>query len=132
MANPEILNLDIGSVELRDGAFRDGALVFAGAATVLQGTILGRVTASGKFTPFVVGGTGGEEIPKAVLTYEVTATGAGDIQIRALTSGVVKKDKLVIDADGDDSNITEAILDQLRDYNISAVDAFELGRLDNQ
>lgn len=132
MADPVITNVDIGSPELHSGEFRDGALVFAGAGTSLAGTILGRVTASGKFTPFVIGGSGGEEIPKAVLTYDVTATGAGDIQIRALTSGAVKKDKLIIAADGDGSNITEAILDQLRDYNISPVDAFELGRLDNQ
>ena len=71
------------------------------------------------------------EIPKAVLTYDITATGAGDVQGRAMTSGRVLAPRLIVHADGDNSNITDAILDQLRDYSITAVPSVELNILDN-
>jgi len=129
MANVEITNIDLGSVVFESGDFRDGLLTFAGAATMKSGTILARDSTNNKFVPFVVGGsTNGNGIPKAVLTYDVVATAAGDIPIRAMTSGAVRKQRLVINADGNASNITEAILDQLRDYKISTVDVQELGQ----
>lgn len=129
MANYESTNIDLGSVTFESGTYRDGLLTFADAGTVLAGTILARDSVSGKFVPFVVGGsTNGNGVPKAVITYEVTATGAGDIAIRAMTEGKVRKQRLVIAADGDDSNITEAILDQLRDYDIATVDVQQLGQ----
>ena len=132
MANLTVTNNDLGSVILKDAEFRDELLVFAGAATAVEGTILARVTASGKLTPFVIGGAGGAEIPKAILTYDVTAAGAGDESIRAGVSGSYRKERLIVDADGDGSNITDAILDQLRDYGLVPIDVEELATLDNQ
>lgn len=90
------------------------------------------VVANGKMVPFVIGGVAGAGIPKTVLTYGVTAAGAGDESIRNLVSGEVRKEKLIIDADGDGSNITDAILDQLRDYEITPIDVQELNIQDNQ
>lgn len=71
-------------------------------------------------------------MPKAILTYDVTATAAGDVPIRAGVAGGYRKERLVIDADGDDSNVTPAILDQLRAYGLVPVNVNELGILDNQ
>lgn len=132
MPNLTVTNNDLGSVILKDAEFRDELLIFAGAGTVVEGTILARVTASGKLTPFVIGGAGGAEIPKAILTYGVTAAGAGDESIRAGVSGSYRKERLVVDADGDGSNITNAILDQLREYGLVPIDVEELATLDNQ
>jgi hypothetical protein len=42
MANIDITNVDLGSVELADGEFRDETLTFAGADTFAEGTILAR------------------------------------------------------------------------------------------
>lgn len=132
MANIIITNLNIGNVVLKSGESEDGALVFAGAATIKEGTILARDSVSLKFVPFVKGGTTNENgIPKAVITYEVIATGAGDIQVRVLISGVVRKELLVIDADGDDTNVDAKVRDQLRDYNIDVVNVQELAEIDN-
>ena len=136
MSNITITNNDLGNV-VYDGSassgFRDGFLVFAGVATVLEGTILARDSVSLKFVPYVKGGVTNENgIPKAVLTYEVTSTGAGDVAVRPLVEGAVCKERLVIDADGDASNIDAAVLDELRDYSIVAVDVKELNILDNQ
>ena len=90
------------------------------------------VVANGKLVPFVIGGVAGAGIPKTVLTYDVVAAGAGDESIRSLISGSVRTEKLIIDADGDGSNITDAILDQLRNYGIVPQNVSELNILDNQ
>lgn len=133
MSNITVTNVDIGNVILKDGEFRDDLLTFAGAATVKEGTILARDSVSLKLVPFVKGGVTNENgIPKAVLTYDVTATGAGDVAIRDMVSGSVRAQRLVIDADGDASNVDAAVLDQLRDYALVSIDVQELNILDNQ
>ena len=81
---------------------------------------------------FEGGSTNENGIPKAVLTYDVTATGAGDEQARVMVAGEVRKNKLIIDADGDDSNVDAAVIDQLRDYGIVPIDCPELNIQDNQ
>lgn len=114
-----------GGIELQDGQFRDELLTFVGAATLLKGTILARL-ASGKLVPFAPGGSGGAEIPKALLTYDVTRASAGDEPIRALVRGVVNRNRLIIAADGNGNNITASHLDALRDYGITPIDVQQL------
>jgi hypothetical protein len=133
MDNLTITNVDIGNVILQDADFRDELLTFGGAATVLEGTILARDSVSGKLVPFVKGGVTNENgIPKAIVTYDVVAAGAGDVAIRAGVAGKYRKERLVIDADGDASNVDDVVIDQLRDYGLVAIDVQELGILDNQ
>lgn len=90
------------------------------------------VAADGNLIPFAIAGAGGAQVAKAILTYDVTRTGSGDEPIRAMISGSVRKERLIIDADGDGSNITDAILDELRDFSIVSTDVQELNILDNQ
>lgn len=128
-----ITNNDLGSVELKDGVFTDDLLTFAGAATVLDGTILARDSVSLKLVPFVKGGVANENgIPKAIVTYDIVAAGAGDIAVRSAIGGQVVISRLIIDADGDGSNIDNAVLDQLRDFTIVGQNVQELNILDNQ
>lgn len=134
MANSKIQNIDRGSLELGDAVYRDELLTFGGADTLLAGTLLARHSTSGKLIPYVKTDTptNGNNVPKAVLPYEVSATAAGDVPIRALVAGKVKRERLVVDADGDDSSLTDAILDELRDFGIVAIDTQQLSQLDNQ
>lgn len=132
MPNMTVKNVDLGNVILQDAKFRDELLTFAGAATVAEGTILARNSVSGKLVPFAVGGIEGTNLPKAILTYDVTAAAAGDVAIRAGVAGGYRKERLVIAADGSDVNVTDAILDQLRDYGFVPVNVAELGQFDNQ
>lgn len=128
-----ITNNDLGSVIIEKGEFRDDLLTFGGAGTVVAGTILARDSVSLKLVPYVKGGVTNENgIPKAVLTYDVTAAGAGDVAIRDMVSGKLDASRLVIDADGDASNIDAAVLDQLRSYSLVAIDVTELSAYDNQ
>ncbi len=123
---------DVGTVQVRDCEFRDDLLTLGGADVIAAGTILARSSASLKLVIFVKGGvSNGNGIPKCVLAHEVTALGAGDEPVRVIQSGVLNKSKLIIDADGDDTNVDAAVLDQLRDYKIEAVSVAQLGRLDN-
>ncbi len=133
MSNITVTNNDLNSPILSDAQFRDDTLTFAGADTLVAGTILARDSSTEKLVIYVKGGTTNENgIPKAILTYDVTATGAGDVQIRAGVAGSYRKEKLVIDADGDDSNIDAPVIDQLRSYGLVPIDVQELNIQDNQ
>jgi len=90
------------------------------------------LVANGKMVPFAIAGLGGAQVPNAVITFDSIAAGAGDEAIRAMIAGKVRKQRLIIDADGDGSNITDEILDQLRDFTVVSVDVQELNKLDNQ
>lgn len=133
MANLTTTNLNIGSSILQEADFRDDTLTLAGADTIVAGTILARDSSTLKLVLFVKGGTTNENgIPKVILTDEVVATGAGDSAVRVAVAGKFRKERLIIDADGDDSNIDAAVIDQLRDYGLTPINVTELNDLDNQ
>lgn len=131
MANPETTYIDLGNIELEGGKFRDEYLTAAGAHTFLRGTILARSSATGKLVPYASGGANGAGTALAVLTYEVVAAGAGDIPIRALVAGEVNRTRLIVDADGNGTNVTSAVVDSLRDYAIVATDVQQLANAYN-
>jgi len=129
----QVTNIDLGSVVLNNAQYSDDLLTFSGAGTVKAGTILARDSASKKLIPFVKGGITNENgIPKAIITYAVTASGAGDVSVNILLGGQIRKEKLVIAADGDDSNVDAVVTDQLRSYGITSFNVGLLTALDNQ
>ena len=87
------------------------------------------VAADGTMVVFSPTGAGGAQIPTAVLTYEVSATGAGTVSVRPCIAGPVRRDKLVVDGGG---TVTDTIVDQLRDFGIIARSVSELNIFDNQ
>ncbi len=131
-----ITNLDTGSVSLRDTEHQDDIVKFTGADTYVEGTILARDTADDKLIAYVKDGvTLGNGIPVAIITARagVVATGAGDIAARVAVKGVFILERLVIDADGDSSNIDDGVKDELRDSGLAvALTAPERQILDNQ
>lgn len=130
--NMTIENHDLGSVAIGNNEYQSGIVEFPGADTYEEGTILGRLTATSKFVAYDSGGSGGAEIPKAVLNTQLIATGAGDVPTRPMISGKVRADKLIIHGTGPGVGITDAVKDQLRDYGIIAMDSKDLSLLDNQ
>lgn len=105
----------------------DGGTDFSAGATATL-----TVTADGKLVPFNPAGAGGAQRPLAVLTHDCSRTGAGDVAIRAMISGKVNKNRLIIDVDGTGANITASILDQLRRAGVVAIDVKDMSVLDNQ
>lgn len=134
MQNSIVTNVDTSGVILSDAWHEDDVLVTVGAdVTLLKGTIMARDSVSGKLVDFVKGGSTNENgIPKVVLTSDLVFPVAGDHGVRAMVSGKVRLEKLVIVADGDASNVDKAVADQLRNYNITAISVTELAQLDNQ
>lgn len=90
------------------------------------------VAADGDMVVFSTTGIGGAQIPKAVLTYEETQTGAADVAARVMVDGTVRKERLVIDGSAAGVGITDEIIEQLRDFSIISGDVDELNILDNQ
>lgn len=70
------------------------------AGTLLVGTVLGKVTATGKYKRAVQSAVDGSEVAAAIVTTEVAILGATDKAMVALTRGPsrVSKAGLVLDA----------------------------------
>lgn len=133
MATLEITNNDTAVLEVWDPVYQKETVTFAGADTLAAGTILARDSVSQKLVIYVKGGSTNENgIPKVVLPHELVATGAGDLPADVLVGGQVRFSQLIIDADGDNSNIDAAVKDQLRDYGIVSRETTQLSELDNQ
>ena len=131
--NMTVVNNDLGGSIIDDAEFQDDIITFAGADTFAAGTILARDSVSELLVLYVKGGVANENgIPKVILTYDVTAVGAGNINARVAVSGKYRKEKLMIDVDGDDSNIDQPVKDQLRDYGLVPLNVDELNIQDNQ
>ena len=131
-------NLTTTNFETKDGVrgvkkSEQAILTVAGASTIARLTILGRITADGKYGVYNVGDTpAGTITPVAVLLNEVVATGAGDYPCGVMLQGVVSEDKLIINGSEAGVGITEAIKDALRTFDISVQSEQECARLDNQ
>ena len=126
-------NVDIGNVLLAYGEFRDYTLTGTANDVIAEGTILSRNTTTQNLQLFVAGGSSaGNGVPSSILLYPVTIPTGGSISVRALVSGVVRKERLIIDADGDDRNVNNAVIDQLRSLALIPINTFELLIQDNQ
>lgn len=130
--NIEIFNNDRGSVVVECESSERNVITFGGAGTLKAGTILARSTSTGAFIVFAKGGSSdGNGAPKGVLTYDVTAEGASDVPAQVLTAGIVNSERLIIDADGDGSNVDSVVLDLLRAVSIRTKQVVQLDRFDN-
>lgn len=107
---------------------RRETVTFAGTDTFVYGTIFARATDTGKLILYVKGGsTNGNGVPVAVLLESsIARTGAGDVTgVLVLTAGKVRRDKLVIDADGSAANIDAVVMSLLQSQGISAVSVLD-------
>lgn len=129
MPNLVITNRATNGIVIAYPVFADRVLTATGAETWPVGAVLARVTASGKFVRYVPAGSGGAEIPKAVLNAAVEFTGAGDRTERPAISGQFRREDLVDDAD---VAITDLAVEQLRDFTILALTTHQLSEQDNQ
>jgi hypothetical protein len=132
MADPTITNVDVGQIAIEASSFEHHHWTAGGADTLVAGTILARLTSTGKWGIYAPAGSLGLEIARGVLTYDAVATGAGDVPVSVLVRGTVNQDRLIIDADGDGSNVDEAVTDDLLDHGILAKPVLQIAQLDNQ
>jgi hypothetical protein len=87
---------------------RETLTVVSGAGVVKAGTVLGKVTASGKYTPYDDGLSNGAETAAAINLYEVDATSA-DVSVACIfRHAAVKADALQWHASADSTAKTAA------------------------
>lgn len=130
MSNLTHKKLDGTDVVIQTIESIDATLASAGAATVKRGTILARNTSTGDLGVYASDGTNGLNVPKYVLLNEVVFAGAGSAPVSAMSVGEVWKSRLIVQADGDDSNVDYAVLEALRPTIIARLND-ELGAFDN-
>ena len=104
----------------------DGATDF-----IVGDTFTLTVAASGDIVPFEKDGIGGAQVPMYILTQALTSTGAGDVPMRLLVAGRVRENDLVIDSDGDNSNVDTTVVNQLRDFTMIPESTQQLAESDN-
>lgn len=131
-----ITNRDTSKLFLGHNRFSTGEYVAAAAVDLAKGTLLGRITSTGKVVPFAKGGTTGEAVPLGILADDYKIAGAGTVQVKYCDTGLVDE-SLVILPSGDtlDTVITGVgiIRDAIqRNTLIKLEKATELTKYDNQ
>lgn len=119
------------SIHWGEVACQDDTLTLGANATLKEGTLLARA-ATGKLVPFVKGASDATGTPVAIAMHEIKTVAAGDVSVRAGIFGQVRKNNLVIHADGNATNIDGAVTDALRSYGIVAFTVNSTNKPDNQ
>lgn len=122
------LDIDITPAITHQGFSEEGTFISLAADTYVEGTVLGRVTASGKWTPYVSGAADGSQVPKAILMAEVVTTGVQDVPLFVMISGRTKSSLTIAHGVGP---VTLAEGDALRSYGIIVQPFVELNVYDN-
>lgn len=130
MANIEITTNQTRGVVVWEPVFDDEIIFDAGGETYPAGTLLGRITASGKLTKYTTAAVDGSEVPVAVLRDELVLAAGVDTPCRPILAGRLRRGDLL--ADDPARVITDAEADALRDYGIVPLSTTQLAELDNQ
>lgn len=94
---------------------KGGVTIVSGAGKLARGTVLGRITASGKFTKCDSTATDGSQIANCILYEDVDATSA-DVNAEVYKAGMYNRDALIWG--GTDTYATGAHEDELRTRDI--------------
>ena len=133
MSNNTVTNFYPGDGVREVSRSEQGILTSAGAVTTKRLTILGRITADGKYAVYNTGNSPtGTNVPVAVSLSEVVADGAGDDSVGVMLAGTVREGDLTIYGSTTGTGITDAIKDSLRTYGIFVESCDESNVLDNQ
>ena len=95
------------------------------AATLVPGTVLGKVTADGKFKIAVQTATDGSQVADAIVLVEKTTVATTDTVVLCLVKGpaIVSKDGLILDATYDTDAEKAAVFAALVAKGINCNDA---------
>ncbi len=77
---------------------RDNVVIVSGAGVVKAGTVLGEVTASGKYRPSPATGATGEQVASVINLYDVDATSADVTAAVIARTAEVNKNIIVYEA----------------------------------
>lgn len=133
MANMKVTNQDLGGVTLNCENAETLTLAVTTAETLLEGTILAEVTATGAGGFYTRGDATGLEVARYVLLSDTEVTAAdvtaGTKNVRVMMFGIVRQDKLIIKAGG---TVDYREVSGLKDNSISVKNTTDFSVLDNQ
>ena len=111
----------VGSIDLEGTRYASEIFTPAAAATLyVAGTVLGRITATGKLLPSLIGAADGSQVPVGLLGHDVLSDGTpSDENVRMVIFGGVIKSKLQY-LPAARGTLTGVQLDSLRLYGIWA------------
>jgi Bacteriophage lambda head decoration protein D len=93
---------------------RDNIAIASGAGALLPGTVLGKITVSGKFVPSSLAATDGSEVAVSILVGRVDARTADASAVGVMRHAEVNRYGLFYDPTVDDDVKKSAKWDQLR------------------
>lgn len=99
---------------------REQVTIVSGSGVVAAGTVLGKITATGKYEPYDDGNAGGSNAAVAVSLYKVDATSADQVVTAVVRLAGIKKDALQWKAANDATSKTAAYTN-LKTLNIIAL-----------
>lgn len=114
-------NLGFMLSEAEAGRSRDVVTVASGEGKLAPGTVLGEITASGKYAVSAnasVTGSEGAETATAVLAYAVDATSADAEAVAITRAAQVIASELIYDSSVDNATKTAAKIDQLETVGV--------------
>lgn len=88
---------------------REEAVIVSGAGVVVSGTVVGKITASGKYTPVTVAAVDGSEDAAGIVMWDVDATSADATAVIIARDAIVVHQGLKYGADVDTSGERAAI-----------------------
>lgn len=134
-----IINTDLSKIFVWNNRYEKGSYNNGGydSVTLQAGTVMGRITATGKLTPLRSDASDGSQIPVGILLETQTVAAGDTVDVFVCTSGDVVSGKLVFAKSGDtlDTIISSR---RLRDriaadtVGINLIDSDELTATDNQ
>ncbi|MEE9393696.1 MAG: hypothetical protein V3W41_14430 [Planctomycetota bacterium] len=127
-----ITDNDRGAVELFDVVYDTDVFVPTTSARLYPaGTLLARLIADGKLTPFTTDNIPASSDIVGVLGSDVQAALLAEVNLRYIVSGQVKLSKLSIDDTSASVVITDAIKDEMRQTGIIPLSSAEQSHFDN-
>lgn len=131
MANITITDFTPFQYLIEGEVFEGDEFISLGAGTHAAGLVLGRVTASGKWTPYASGAVDGSQFPRAVLHEEIVTAGIETHATKVLTSGQTRDALTLVWTGGSPVVMSLVERDQLRDADIISIPAKQLASFDN-
>ena len=96
---------------------REEIVVVSGAGAVVSGTVLGKITASGKYKPVTVAASDGSQNAAAILLWDVNATSADAAGVAIVRDAIVVRQGLRYGADVDTVGERNAVVAALQALN---------------
>ncbi len=130
-----IINTDTSKIFLWNRRSSKGTLANSTYADVVHpiGTVMGRISATGKLKPMTSGASDGSQIPVGVLMNTYTVEASSEREVHIVDDGDVASDKLVFQGSDTLNTVVSGsqYIDYLKRLGIKVIESTDLTEYDN-